>query len=67
MVFDGQELCLCGSPRSHYCVCYAELHGEDAETRGGNNSHWIPIVFTAKEIYFAQTEYFTEQIFEAKH
>ena len=48
MVLDGQEnvskLCLCGSPcllcgspRSHYCVCYVELHGEDAETRRGNN------------------------------
>ena len=24
------------SPRNHYHICYAELHGEDAETRGGN-------------------------------
>ena len=41
---NGSKFCLrvsprllCGSPRSHYCIYYAELRGEDAEIRGGNS------------------------------
>ena len=32
---------LCGSPRDHYHICYAELHGEDAELRGENSYNLI--------------------------